>query len=109
MCHAQASRSEKKKGTDQPTLNSITCPVEPATLAKVEAPLNGRVCGWARLGSYDPALVPEAPIGLIKVDSTNNTCSRCFRVDSRPDEWVGRNDSRARDIHPASAISRHDR
>jgi len=45
-------------------------PAEPATLAKVEAPLNGRVCGWACLGSYDPALVPEAPIGLTKKDST---------------------------------------
>ena len=45
-------------------------PVEPATVAKVEAPLNGRVCGRACLGSYDPALVPEAPIGLIKKDST---------------------------------------
>ena len=32
--------------------------VEAAT-AKVEAPLNGRVCGWGCLGSYDPALVPE--------------------------------------------------
>ena len=39
-------------------------PVEPATVAKVEAPLNGRVCGWDCLVSYDPALVPEAPIGL---------------------------------------------
>ena len=27
-------------------------------------------CGRACLGSYDPALVPEAPIGLIKKDST---------------------------------------
>ena len=41
-------------------------PVEPATVVKVEAPLNGRVCGWACLGSYDPALVSEAPVGLIK-------------------------------------------
>ena len=47
-------------------------PVEPATVVKVEAPLNGRVpsCGRACLGSYDPALVPETPIGLIKKDST---------------------------------------
>ena len=45
-------------------------PVEPATVAKVKAPLNGRVCGRACLGSYDPALVPEAPIGLIKKDNT---------------------------------------
>jgi hypothetical protein len=30
-------------------------PVEPATVVKVEAPLNGRVCGWVYLGSYDPA------------------------------------------------------
>ena len=37
-------------------------PVEPATVVKVKAPLNGRVCGWACLGSYNPALVPEAPI-----------------------------------------------
>ena len=43
---------------------------EPETVAKVEAPLNGRVCGWACLGSYDPALAPEAPIGLIKKEST---------------------------------------
>ena len=28
----------------------------------VKAPLNGRVCAWAYLGSYDPALVPEAPL-----------------------------------------------
>ena len=27
-------------------------------------------CGRACLWSYDPALVPEAPIGLIKKDST---------------------------------------
>ena len=45
-------------------------PVEPATAAKVEAPLNGRVCGRACLGSQDPALVPKAPIGLIKTEST---------------------------------------
>ena len=32
----------------------------------------GRVCGRACLGSYDPALVPEAPIGLITKDSTNS-------------------------------------
>ena len=38
--------------------------VEPATVVKVKAPLNGRVCGWACLGSYDPALVLETPIGL---------------------------------------------
>ena len=44
--------------------------MEPATLVKVKAPLNGRVCGRACLGSYDPALVPENPIGLIKKDST---------------------------------------
>ena len=36
----------------------------------MEAPLNGRCCGRACLGSYNPALVPEAPIGLIKKDST---------------------------------------
>ena len=35
-------------------------PVKPATVVKVKAPLNGRVCGRACLGSYDPALVPEA-------------------------------------------------
>ena len=45
-------------------------PVEPATVAKVDALLNGRVCGRACLGSYDPALVPDAPIRLIKKDST---------------------------------------
>ena len=28
------------------------------------------MCGRAYLGSYDPALVPEAPIGLTKKDST---------------------------------------
>ena len=49
----------------------VADPVEPSTVAKVKAPLNGRVCGRACLGSYDPALVPEAPIGLIKKDSTN--------------------------------------
>ena len=48
-------------------------PVEPATSVKVKAPLNGRVCGRACLGSYDPALVPETPIGLIKKDSTNDS------------------------------------
>ena len=37
---------------------------EPETVAKVEAPLNGRVCGWACLESYDHALVPEAPVTL---------------------------------------------
>ena len=36
----------------------------------MEAPLNGRVFGRACLGSFDPALVPEAPFGLIKKDST---------------------------------------
>ena len=42
-------------------------PVEPAAVVvKVEAPLNGRACGWACLGSYDPAIVPEDPIGLMK-------------------------------------------
>jgi hypothetical protein len=51
-------------------------PVEPATLAKVKAPLIGRVCGWACLGSYDPALVPEAPIGAMKKDSTNGAFQR---------------------------------
>ena len=51
-------------------------PVEPAAVVvKVEAPLNGRACGWACLGSYDPALAPEAPIGLIKKDST--MCASC--------------------------------
>ena len=35
----------------------------------MKAPLNGRACRWACLGSYDPALVPEAPVGLIKKDS----------------------------------------
>ena len=38
--------------------------------SKVEAPLNGRVCGRACLGSHDPALVLEAPIGLVKKEST---------------------------------------
>ena len=46
---------------------------EPATVASVKAPLNGRVCARACLGSYDPALVPEAPIGLITKDSTLKT------------------------------------
>ena len=50
-------------------------PVEPATVAKVKAPLNGRVCGRACLGSYDPALIPETPIGLMKKDSTK----KCIR------------------------------
>ena len=44
--------------------------VSPATVAKVKAPLNGRGCGRACLGSYGPALVPEAPIGFMKKDST---------------------------------------
>ena len=43
--------------------------VEPATVAKVKALLNGRVCGWACLWCYDPALVLEALIGSIKKDS----------------------------------------
>ena len=54
-------------------------PVEPATVAKVEAPRNGRVRGWACLGSNDPALVPEAPIGLIKKDSTKAKAERPFQ------------------------------
>ena len=44
--------------------------------AKVKAPLNGRVCGRACLGPYDPALVLETPIGLIKKDSTSEVRSR---------------------------------
>ena len=35
---------------------------------------NGRVCGRACLGSYDPALVPEAPIGLIGKNSAGLCC-----------------------------------
>ena len=35
----------------------------------MEAPLNGRDCGRACLGSYNPALVLEAPIGLMNKDS----------------------------------------
>ena len=50
----------------------------------MEAPLNGRVCGWACLGCYDPALVPEAPIGLIKKDSTLRLCSTKARFE---DVW----------------------
>ena len=46
-------------------------PVEPATLAKVEAPLNGSVLWKGLPRVHDPALVPEAPIGLIKKASTN--------------------------------------
>ena len=42
------------------------------TFTLTSARWNGRVCGWACLGSYDPALVPEAPIGLIKKDSTTD-------------------------------------
>ena len=41
--------------------------VEPATVAKVEAPLNGRVwMSWFRASTSDPKPIPESPVGLIK-------------------------------------------
>ena len=88
-------------------------PVELATVVKVEAPLNGRVL-WKGLprvlrpracsgspyrinkkGQHQaPALVPEAPIGYIKKESTNKkgTAPKSRRVAPRTHSiaWVSR-------------------
>ena len=50
-------------------------PVGPGTVAKLVAAHNRSDCGWAS-GQLDPALVPEATIGLIKKDSTNKAYAK---------------------------------
>ena len=42
-------------------------------------PLLLRVCGWACFGSYDPTLVPEAPVGFMKKDSKRSRLRLCFK------------------------------